>query len=147
MLGNWFESILKYEFASQDKKGIYDVMQADSPGGADVFNIPVGKDSLTVDRKTISRSSAVSDDYQDDEAQRCPPPILPIAIIRSWCSAAAGFSTVHRCQTDGDCQLSVPSSTSNRKRKCCHNGCRRVCDVPIDPAPCELPIKMGLLVH
>jgi len=113
-------------------------MQADSPATYDAITDDVGAVSLAVDRTAITRFP-VADDYHDDDAPRCPPPILPIEIISSWCSASSGFSTAHRCQTDGDCQSSLSSSTSGRKRKCCHNGCRRVCAVPIDPAPCESP--------
>ena len=107
-------------------------MQADSPFSSDATQERRGALS---DRKSSVSLPIANADYQDDEAPRCPPPSLPVTLIRSWCSTSRA-NNLHHCQTDVDC-MTFSSSMSNRKLKCCHDGCNCVCTAPVDPAPCK----------
>lgn len=121
-------------------------MQADSPIGDHAAILAQSEKGAAHRKWESSIQTAAADDEYEDEAPQCPPPILPSSLIRSWCAAASSSSGAHRCQSDNDCRLPTSSSAPNRKRKCCYDGCQRVCTAPIDPAPCE-SIRDDVYLH
>lgn len=59
--------------------------------------------------------------FEDDDVPKCPT-LRPMAAGADKCSTVGT-----ECQSDADCAAS--------RRKCCFNGCRRLCTVPVQPPP------------